>query len=137
MKFSDNPAKTTNPGIKNVYRLYDSQDMARADILTLEDETIEEGKEYRYYHTMVDYRQFTFKADKVVPMLKKRLEKGERTEPRMNEHERLLLSRERMMKEIETLDSSYKRILNPHIYKVSLSQKLADLKLKFIKENIK
>ena len=137
MKFSDNPAKTTNPGIKNVYRLYDSQDMARADILTLEDETIEEGKEYRYYHTMVDYRQFTFKADKVVPMLKKRLEKGERTEPRMNEHERLILSRERMMKEIETLDSSYKRILNPHIYKVSLSQKLADLKLKFIKENIK
>ena len=37
MKFSDNPAKNTNPGIKNVYRLYDSDGMARADILALED----------------------------------------------------------------------------------------------------
>ncbi len=36
MKFSDNPAKNTNPGIKNVYRLYDSDGMARADILALE-----------------------------------------------------------------------------------------------------
>ena len=35
MKFSDNPAKTTNPGIKNVFRLYDSNGMAYADILAL------------------------------------------------------------------------------------------------------
>ena len=73
MKFSDNPAKTTNPGIKNVWRLYDEKGMARADILALEDETIEAGKEYRYHHTMVDYRRFSFTADSVKPMLSLRL----------------------------------------------------------------
>ena len=137
MKFSDNPAKTTNPGIKNVFRLYDENGMARADILGLEDEVIEENREYRYYHTMVDYRQFTFKAAKVVPLLKKRLEKGERVSPRLSEKEQLRISREKMMKDLETLDASYKRILNPHIYKVSITEKLKDLKLKFIEENIK
>ena len=42
-----------------------------------------------------------------------------------------------MQKQLETLDESYKRILNPHIYKVSITEKLKDLKLKFIHENIK
>lgn len=136
MKFSDNPAKNTNPGIKNVYRLYDDQGMARADILALEDEVIESGKEYRYYHPMVDYRQFVYKACSVKPMLKKRLEKGQRIEPRLSDSQQLADSRRRMMAEIETLDASFKRILNPHIYKVSMTEKLKDLKLSFIKANI-
>ena len=136
MKFSDNPAKNTNPGIKNVYRLYDSDGMARADILALEDETIESGKEYRYFHPMVDYRQFAYKAETVKPLLEKRLEKGQRIEPRLSDAQQLAESRRRMMAEIETLDPSYKRILNPHIYKVSMTEKLKDLKMSFIKANI-
>ena len=42
-----------------------------------------------------------------------------------------------MQKQLETLDESYKRILNPHIYKVSLSEKLMKLKKEFIEKNIK
>ncbi|MBO4533132.1 MAG: nicotinate phosphoribosyltransferase [Treponema sp.] len=137
MKFSDNPAKTTNPGIKNVFRLYDENGMACADILALEDEAPEVGKEYRYYHPMVDYRQFSFKAEKIEPLLKKRLSNGERTEPRLPDSEQLRISHQNMQKQLETLDESYKRILNPHIYKVSITEKLKDLKLKFIHENIK
>lgn len=137
MKFSDNPAKNTNPGIKNAFRLYDESGMARADILALDDETIEAGKEYRYYHPMVDYRQFSFTASEVRPLLKKRLENGKRTMPRLSDAEQLKASRSRMIEEIETLDPSYKRILNPHIYKVSVTEKLKDLKLSFIKANIR
>ncbi len=137
MKFSDNPAKTTNPGIKNVWRLFDANGLAKADILALEDEVIEPGKEYRYYHPMGDYRTFSFSAAQIKPMLKKRLAKGERVEPRLPEAEQLQLSRHKMQQEIETLDASYKRILNPHIYKVSMSEKLKDLKMGFIRENQK
>ena len=137
MKFSDNPAKTTNPGIKNVFRLYDENGMACADILALEDETLEIGKEYRYYHPMVDYRQFSFKAARIEPLLKKRISNGERVEARLPDSEQLRLSHQNMQKQLETLDESYKRILNPHIYKVSITEKLKDLKMKFIQENIK
>lgn len=137
MKFSDNPAKTTNPGIKNVYRLYDENGMACADILALEDEVIEVGKEGRFYHPMVDYRQFTFTPAKIEPLLTKRLENGERLEKRLPDSEQLIISRKTMQAQLETFDESYKRILNPHIYKVSLSENLKDLKKKFIEENIK
>ena len=137
MKFSDNPAKTTNPGVKNVYRLYDENGMACADILALEDETLETNKEYRYYHPMVDYRQFSFTASKIEPLLKKRVENGNRLQPRLPEAEQLKLSRQTMQNQLATFDESYKRILNPHIYKVSITEELKDLKLKFIEENIK
>ncbi|MCR4733778.1 MAG: nicotinate phosphoribosyltransferase [Treponema sp.] len=136
MKFSDNPAKNTNPGIKNVYRLYDANGMAGADILAREDEVLEAGKEYRYYHPMVDYRQFTFTAAKIEPLLKKRLEKGKRVTERLPDSEQLKLSRKNMTEQLDTFDESYKRILNPHIYKVSLTEKLKDLKKDFIEKNI-
>lgn len=137
MKFSDNPAKSTNPGIKNVWRLYDKDGMAKADILALEDEIIEKGKTYQYFHPLIDYRQFSFAAESVQPMLKKRLENGKRLQPRLSDAEQLRISRQNMQKEIEMFDPSYKRILNPHIYKVSMTEKLKDLKLSFIEENIK
>ncbi|MCR5495820.1 MAG: nicotinate phosphoribosyltransferase [Treponema sp.] len=136
MKFSDNPAKTTNPGIKNVYRLYDENGMAQADILALANEKLEEGKEYRFYHPMVDYRQFTCKASKIEALLKLRLKGGKRTSPRLDDKEELILARENMTKQLASLDESYKRILNPHIYKVSITEELKDLKLDFIKKNI-
>ena len=137
MKFSDNPAKTTKPGIKNVNRLYDENGFACADILALEDEEILPNKEYRFHHPMVDYRQFSFTPSKVEPLLKKRLENGKRTSPRLPESEQLKISRNNMMSQLDTFDESYKRILNPHIYKVSITENLKDLKLDFINKNIK
>lgn len=136
MKFSDNPAKTTNPGIKNVFRLMDDNGMLLADILSLEGEKIETGKEQRYYHPMVDYRQFSCTASKVEPLLKLRLKNGKRTEERISDKETLRLARKNMENRLLILDESYKRILNPHIYKVSLTEKLKELKADFIKKNI-
>lgn len=136
MKFSDNPAKTTNPGIKNVFRLYDSNGMACADILALEDEVLEIDKEYRFYHPMVDYRQFSCSAKTIEPLLKKRIENGKRLQERLSDSEQLKISRNNMQTQLETFDESYKRILNPHIYKVSLTEKLKDLKREFIEKNI-
>ena len=137
MKFSDNPEKNTNPGIKNVYRLYDAEGNAKADIIALEDEKIEAGTEYRYYHTMIDYRQFTFKASKVEPMLKKVVADGKRVDEKITEAEVLRKARETMQKQLESFDGSYKRILNPHIYKVSLTEAMKNLKMEFIKARIK
>lgn len=136
MKFSDNPAKTTNPGIKNVFRLYDENGMASADILALDGEVIEEEKEYRYYHPMVDYRQFSFKASKIEPLLKKRIQNGKRISQRIPDSRQLKISRNNMQTQLETFDASYKRILNPHIYKVSITENLKDLKLDFIRKNL-
>ncbi len=136
MKISDNPLKTTNPGIKNVFRLYDETGMARGDILALESEELLPGKEYRYHHPMIDYRRFSFTAASVQSMLKKRVECGKRLEERLPDSQQIRVSRERFMEEIKKFDDSYKRILNPHIYKVSITEGLKDLKLDFLNKNV-
>ena len=69
--------------------------------------------------------------------LKKRLEKGQRVTPRLPDSEQLKISRTTMQSELESFDESYKRILNPHIYKVSLTEKLMELKKDFIEKNIR
>ena len=137
MKFSDNPEKSTNPGIKNVYRLFDETGMAKADILALTDETLAPGDERRYFHPSVDYRQFSFAAASVQPMLRLVVKDGERADTKLPAAEQLRLARETMVKQLETLDDSYKRILNPHIYKVSLTEAAKDLKMEFISARIK
>lgn len=137
MKFSDNPEKSTNPGIKNVYRLFDETGMAKADILALTDETLAPGDERRYFHPSVDYRQFSFAAASVQPMLRPVVKDGERADTKLPAAEQLRLARETMVKQLETLDDSYKRILNPHIYKVSLTEAAKDLKMEFISARIK
>ncbi|MBQ9630239.1 MAG: nicotinate phosphoribosyltransferase [Treponema sp.] len=137
MKFSDNPAKTTNPGVKNLWRLFDENGMAKADILALEDEVIEVGKEYRFYHPKADYRQFSFKPSKVEFLLKKRIENGKRTRQRISDGEQIKISRETMQMQLKTFDETYCRFLNPHVYKVSITENLRKLKLKFIEEHIK
>lgn len=136
MKFSDNPAKTTNPGIKNVYRLYDENGMAGADILALENEVIEAGKEYVFHHPMVDYRQFPYTAARVEPLLIKRLENGKPVYPLLPDNQQIVISQNTMKTQLETFDESYKRILNPHVYKVSLSENLTALKKMFIEANL-
>ncbi|MCR4823044.1 MAG: nicotinate phosphoribosyltransferase, partial [Treponema sp.] len=69
--------------------------------------------------------------------LKKVVEKGCRIGEKLSERESLLKARERMQKQLESFDDSYKRILNPHIYKVSLTEEMKDLKMEFIKALIK
>jgi nicotinate phosphoribosyltransferase len=39
-----------------------------------------------------------------------------------------------MEKNIDSLDATYKRLLNPHIYKVSITERLRQLKLGLIQK---
>ena len=134
IKFSDNPEKTSNPGVKQVWRIKDSQGMCVADVLTLEDpaacDIIEKGKTYSFWHPSADYRRFSRTLENSAePLLKLRLCGGELAA----EMPSLPDIREKVQKELESLDMRYKRLLNPHIYKVSISEQLRALKLDLIK----
>ncbi|MEG2200530.1 MAG: nicotinate phosphoribosyltransferase, partial [Anaerovorax sp.] len=51
MKISENVGKITNPGFKTVYRLYDKgTDKAFADVITLDNEKIPEGRDYEIFN---------------------------------------------------------------------------------------
>jgi nicotinate phosphoribosyltransferase len=140
MKFSDNPGKTTNPGVKQVWRVKDPEGMYLADVLALEEsvdpdgsrvsEKIEKGGTYTFWHPSADYRRFTHTIDgSAEALLVRQLVNGkaERNEPSLEG------IRSRLALGLESLDQSYKRLLNPHIYKVSVTERLKELKLQQIK----
>lgn len=132
IKLSNNPAKTTMPGIKQVYRFYDHSDSAIADMLTLNEEKVDKNQ-FNLYHPHYDKKFYTIKEyKKLVPLLKKVVKNGKVTHPMPS----ISVIQSKTKKELECLDSSYKRLLNPHIYKISLSAKLKNLKDKLTEEKI-
>ena len=133
MKFSDNPEKTSNPGVKQVWRISDQENLFAADILALDDEeksdTIEKGNTYTFWHPSADYRHFSMSVNgNAAPLLVKKLDKGVLTEKAPP----LEKVRAYAQNQLDMLDQSYKRLLNPHVYKVSATAKLRSLKLGLI-----
>lgn len=128
MKLSDNPAKTTNPGVKQVWRLFNEDGSAKADVLTLGSEHIPPGECLRYYHPANDLQSFSFAAAMAEPLLAPVMRNGARVNPA----EKLGTIQKRVRSGLSRFDKSYLRILNPHVYKVSLSETLKDLKLAFL-----
>lgn len=131
LKVSNSFEKTTNPGIKQVYRFYDANDNALADLITLDDETVQEGVNHTFFHpfSMGDFfvmRKDTYKY--VRPLLGKKMEAGRR----VSERRELKDIQAYALSSLEHLHKSYKRQINPHIYKVSLSKRLRDLKMDLI-----
>jgi nicotinate phosphoribosyltransferase len=138
MKFSDNPEKTTNPGVKQVWRMYDRNGLAFADALALDDpsvpdgaEVIRQGETRSFWHPSVDYRHFHRAPEgEPVPLLQPCMRSGEPCAPLPG----LQTIRERVKTELDSFDGSFKRLLNPHVYKVAVTERLKDLKLSLIRE---
>lgn len=135
MKVSDNPEKSTNPGIKQVWRFYGSQDYPIADLITLDDAppagSSADGPKppVRFYHPSGDYRKFTLDNwTRCEPLLTKQIEGGRIVADRPA----LSAIRERTLRNLRCLDETYTRIINPHIYKVSVSKPLRRLKQEFL-----
>jgi nicotinate phosphoribosyltransferase len=134
MKFSDNPEKSTNPGVKQTYRLYGEGGFAAADLVALEDEPAPmAGAEQMLYHPSTDWRHIRIAPAEVRPLLSRVMTEGRPLSglPSLND------ARNRLNKELDRFDSTYLRLLNPHVYKVSISERLRALKLGFIEKYMK
>ena len=133
MKFSDNPEKSTNPGVKQVWRLYDDKGMAIDDLLALEGETPQAREELFLHHPSADWRQLRIRPAQARPMLSKVMVGGKIA---FSQPE-LAGIRSGLRERFARFDSTYLRLLNPHVYKVSISSALRDLKLGFIEKYMK
>jgi nicotinate phosphoribosyltransferase len=131
MKVSENPEKSTNPGVKQVYRFLDKKEAPVADLIAFGGREIHPGEQVKLFHPFMDYRHLTIEVEgKVLPLLQKQMEDGKTLFPRPS----LETIRERTLEQIRKLDSTYTRILNPHVYKVSISEELRNLKTSMIGE---
>ena len=131
MKLSENISKMTIPGYKKVFRLYDKDsNKALADLICLEDETVDTSKPLRIFHPFEPWKNklldhFTAR-ELLVPIFSEGKQVYEL--PSLKE---LSAYCER---EMTTIWDEYRRHVNPQTYKVDLSDKLYDLKQNLIQE---
>jgi nicotinate phosphoribosyltransferase len=133
LKISENVDKTLNPGNKRVWRVYDNRDKATADLITLQGEDVTAYSPLELRHpTLATKHRFLEQdeIDHVEKLLVPVIQNGEVVYDKPTiEH-----MREIRDADIEHLDPGVRRIMNPHIYHVSLSRKLWDLKQSLIKK---
>ena len=133
IKVSNNPEKVTNPGVKQVWRFTAAGGAPLADLICLEDEQIAAGGAYTFHHPLGDYRSFTL-ADfaNATPLLEMRMKGGARVAEQQDMH--ALQARARA--QLDVLDDTCKRLINPHVYRVSLSDGLNALKSRLIRDSL-
>lgn len=127
IKLADTPAKLTNPGPKAVWRVYDRRGSATADLVALDDERPDQAEQLVLRHPGDGARLRTLSRDAISgmePLLEEVLREG----CRLVESPTLEQMRARRVADVERLDAGVRRIVNPHIYHVSLSQPLWELK---------
>lgn len=132
IKISENVNKITNPGFKKLWRFYDkATGKAIADLITTNNETINENEPYLLFdpdHTWKQKLVSNFRAEK---LMKKIFDKGEL----VYESPSLEEIREYCLAQVETLWEEVLRFEKPHKYYVDLSKPLWDIKQKLLKEH--
>ena len=126
IKLSENVAKITNPGFKNIFRVYDkTTGKAEADCIFLRDEKeIDTSKPLVLTHPIERWKKITFENYEIRTLQVDVIKNGKLVYkmPTLNE------IREYTKQELESFWDEYKRLDKPHLYKVDLSDALYELK---------
>lgn len=132
IKISEDPAKIPAPGEKKLLRLYDRRGLATADVIALEDEEVEAGEAVELHHPQLEVSRTLSKSQvsEVEPLLEVVFQDGNRVDGDPD----LEILRSRRNHDLERLDPGVRRLINPHIYHVSLTSALKDLRHQLITE---
>ena len=131
IKLSDSLEKIINPGHKSVWRVYDDRGMADADLLSLREQDLRSIDPLVMHHPMEFATQRALAQQdisEIEPLLVPVLDQGKLVYdlPAIEE------MRQKREADLERLDPGVRRIMNPHIYHVSLTESLWELKQELI-----
>lgn len=129
IKLSENVAKVTTPGAKNLWRLYDNETgKALADLITLADEVIDDTKPYELFDPDVTWKRKTVENYTARPLLQPLFIGGKC----VYDYPDIETIRTYCAEQVDTLWDEVKRFENPHNYYVDMSQSLWDMKNEMI-----
>lgn len=125
MKISDNPVKMTNPGIKTVYRLFDRDtDKAIADVIALADERIDDSQPLTITHPLERWKTKQVSNFYARQLYVDAVKDGKRVYRQTD----VYALQRYCSSQLDGFWDEYKRLTNPHDYKVDLSDGLYALK---------
>jgi nicotinate phosphoribosyltransferase len=128
IKLSNNPAKVTIPGRKQVVRFYVDGMMA-GDVLMLETEPVPDGSEpYELIDPVYQWKRKVLRAYQAVPLLAPVVRGGKIVHPELSDARgAMAAARQRCQEQSQRLWAEYRRLLNPEHYPVDLSPTLLAL----------
>ncbi len=129
IKVSENAEKITNPGLKQVYRVYDENGKSVADLIACADEEVDLTKPYRYIDQTKPWAVRYFKNCTCKKLLIKVMENG-RT---IGERKTIAKIREYVEKQLaDEIWAEEQRFENPHIHYMDMSPALYELKMEML-----
>lgn len=132
IKLSETIKKMTLPGEKQVWRIIEKSGKATADLICLEEEDPQEGKELTLINILKDEERRKIQKENIIKLDSLLIEiinegKLKYNFPPITE---LRKSKDR---DLSQLDFGVRRIINPHHYQVSMSEDLSKLKQKLLR----
>jgi len=131
IKVSETPEKTINPGFKSVRRIYDTRNKATADLICAEGEEPERSDRLVLHHPVDRAKTRTMHREEIYgiePLLVDIMKEGKV----VYELPSIEAIRQARDNDVDRLDSGVKRLVNPHRYHVSLTEKLWELKQQLV-----
>lgn len=129
IKISENVEKITNPGLKNIYRIYDEHGHAVADLIAMPDEEIDTSKSFRYVDPIKPWKQRTFNNFTAKKLLKLYVKDGKRVEdlPPLNE------IRDYVKHQLENeIWQEEQRFENPHHHYLDMTPNYYEMKMNLL-----
>jgi nicotinate phosphoribosyltransferase len=127
IKISESRDKTPNPGAKSLWRIYDERGLATADLVALDGEDPRQGESLTLRHPSTRTKKRFLDRSQISaiePLFVDVFIDGKLVYDLPD----IDSMRDLRRTDTERLDPGVRRLINPHIYHVSLSQPLWDLK---------
>lgn len=134
IKVSENVEKITNPGLKDVYRVYDPNGKAVADLLALHGENVDMSQPFRYVDPLKPWKNRSFEHCTAKNLRRLYLENGKRVEnlPSLNEIRDYVQSQ--LTNEIWQEEQRFE---NPHKHYLDMSPNYYEMKMSLLYETRK
>lgn len=132
IKVSESPEKVPIPGEKQIWRIYDRRGRATADLIGVAGESFPDGDIKLHHPHRVGVSRVINRDD--VTRIENLLVEVFRDGKRVGASPSLDEMRARRITDLDQLDVGVRRLINPHIYHVSLTEKMKDLQLGLIAE---
>jgi len=136
IKISESTLKTPNPGNKRVWRIYDERGKSTADLMSLEDEELTKMDRIVLRHPS-NHTKYRVLEKEQIKEIESLLVEIRREGNLVYEFPSIDQIRVKRRADVSSLDDGVRRIMNPHIYHISLTQDLWDLKQDLITSALK
>lgn len=132
IKVSGSVEKITNPSLKKVYRIYDQNGKAKADLLALADEEIDMSQDFRFVDPDMPWRNLKFSGCTAKSLQVKIFEAGKRVynKPTLDE------IRAYVKKQLEEeIWEEEQRFVNPHKHYMDMTPDYYEAKMSLLNES--